>query len=216
MASISTNVTVRQATPDDAGRLIGVLAETFLHDPVADWLIPDHDDRRFISYRYFTHIVGHGLQYGHVDMAADGSAAAIWYPRPEPSPAVAADHRVGVREATGTYAPKFVLIETMLESHHPPEVHHYLAYAAVSPGHQGRGTGTALLSNHHQQIDPLGMPAYVHATSTRNRDLYLRLGYLPGPSMVLPDGGPKIWRMWRAPLGITIPASFFTPHLSDR
>ncbi|MEU7802477.1 GNAT family N-acetyltransferase [Micromonospora arborensis] len=212
MTNASTTVIVRQATPDDAGRLIGVLAESFFHDPVADWLIADHDDRRYVSYRYFTHVVGHGLQYGHVDITSDGSAAAIWYARPAPSPSTAADRHVGVLEATGAYAPKFLLLETMFESHHPPEAHHYLAYAAVSPEHQDRGTGTALLSSHHQQIDPLGLPAYVEATSPRNRDLYLRLGYLPGPSMLLPDGGPRIWRMWRAPLGSTIPDRFFTPH----
>ncbi|WP_433651552.1 GNAT family N-acetyltransferase [Micromonospora zamorensis] len=212
MTSISPNVTVRQATPDDAGRLIGVLAEAFFHDPVAHWLISGHDDRRFVSYRYFTHVVGHSLQYGHVETTSDGSAAAIWYARPAPSPSIAAGRHTGVQEATGAYAPKFLLLETMLESHHPPEPHRYLAYAAVSPEHQGRGTGTALLSNYHQQIDPLGLPAYVEATSPRNRDLYLRLGYLPGPSMVLPNGGPRIWRMWRAPLGTTIPDRFFTPH----
>ena len=49
------------------------------------------------------------------------------------------------------------------------------------------------------RCDRDGLPAYLEATSTRNRDLYLRLGFAVLEQMELPGGGPLVWRMWRGP-----------------
>ncbi|WP_328384393.1 GNAT family N-acetyltransferase (plasmid) [Micromonospora zamorensis] len=212
MTNTRTALTVRTAVPDDAGRLISVLAEAFLPDPVAEWLIPDHRDRRFFSYRYFTHVVGHGLEHGQVNTTADGSAVAIWYP--EPSHETTAEHREAVEAAAGGYASRFALLEEMFQSHHPHDAHHYLAFVAVTPEQQGKGVGTAMLREYHRLLDNLDRHAYALATSSRNRNLYLRLGYLPGPSMTLPNNGPQVWRMWRAPHGSSVPAGFFDPSLT--
>lgn len=216
MTNTDTAMSVRTATPDDAGRLISVLAEALFPGPVADWLIPNHDDRRFVFYRYFTHVVGRGLEHGHVETTADGSAVAIWYPWLKQSCEATAEHQEAVEVATGAYAPRFALLEEVFGSYHPPhDSHHYLAFMAVSPEQQGNGGGAALLSNYHRHLDELEMPAYLEATTSRNRDFYLRFGYLPGPPMTLPDNGPKVWRMWRAPSGASVPASFFDPSLTD-
>jgi len=44
-------------------------------------------------------------------------------------------------------------------------------------------------------------PAYLHAGSPRNRDLYLRHGFRLTAEVRHPFGGPPLWRMWR-PAGI--------------
>ncbi|MDG9674684.1 GNAT family N-acetyltransferase [Micromonospora sp. DH14] len=208
MTDISTGVTVRQATRGDAEGLISVLAEAFFDGPVADWLVPDPNDRRTVYQRYFELALNHGLDNGHVDTTADLSAVAIWYPRTDPEPQNALEYSAAMEAATGVYAPKFTLLDTMFEAFHPSEPHHYLAYVAVNPEQQNRGIGAALLSHHHRQLDALGMPAYLEASNLRNRELYVRLGYRAGPPMILPTTGPTIWRMWRGQPNTPGPVAF--------
>ncbi|WKU03782.1 GNAT family N-acetyltransferase [Micromonospora sp. HUAS LYJ1] len=191
-------VTVRRATSSDAGPLIAVLAEAFHDGPVANWLIPDPTDRRVVLYRYFKNAFHHGLTHGHIDTTTNLSAVAIWYPRLDPPPqGHTRERQEALEHATGPYAPKFTLMEAMFDAFHPDEPHHHLAYLAVDPEHQNQGIGAALLHEHHQQLDKLGLPAYLEATNTRNRQLYHRLGYTPGPPLILPTQGLPIWRMWR-------------------
>ncbi len=50
------------------------------------------------------------------------------------------------------------------------------------------------------RCDHDGTPAYLEATSPRNRQLYQRLGFHVTSEIPLPDG-PTMWRMWRDPAG---------------
>nr|WP_205807709.1 GNAT family N-acetyltransferase [Micromonospora sp. HNM0581] len=188
---------IRQATEADAGPLIAILAEAFHEGSVADWLIPDPTERRTVYYRYFTDALHQGLEHGQVYTTSDLTAVAIWYPRLEPTPTDTRARLEALERIAGAYAPKFVLLEEMLDAFHPDDPHHYLAYLAVEPAQQNRGIGAALLADYHRRLDDLGLPAYLEATNMRNRRLYLRLGYTAGPTIVLPTGGPIIWRMWR-------------------
>ena len=49
-----------------------------------------------------------------------------------------------------------------------------------------------------ERCDADGMPAYLEATTQRNRALYLRHGFEDYGVIVLP-GGPPMWQMWREP-----------------
>lgn len=197
MTVSNKNLLVRPATEADAGPLIGVLAEAFHEGPVADWLVPDPTDRRTVYYRYFTDAFHHGLAHGQVYTTGDQTAVAIWYPRLERTSTDTGGRLEVLEHIAGAYAPKFVLLEEMFDAFHPDEPHHYLAYLAVDPVQQSRGIGAALLADYHRRLDDLGLPTYLEATNMRNRRLYLRLGYTAGPTIVLPTGGPIIWRMWR-------------------
>ncbi|MGW0505947.1 GNAT family N-acetyltransferase [Micromonospora sp. NPDC003241] len=188
---------VRAAAKADAGPLIAVLAEAFHHGPLADWLIPDPDERRTVYYRYFRDAFYHGLEHGQVHTTADQTAVAIWYARPEPVTADPGQRREALERIAGAYAPTFALLEETFEAVHPDTPHHYLAYLAVDPTRQNRGIGAVLLADHHRRLDQLGLPAYLEASNMRNRRLYLRHGYTAGQTIVLPMEGPTIWRMWR-------------------
>ncbi|TCB96504.1 N-acetyltransferase [Micromonospora zingiberis] len=195
--TLTNNPVVRPATETDAGPLIGVLAEAFHEGPLADWLIPDPTDRRTVYYRYFRDALHHGLEHGQVHTTADQTAVAIWYPRLEPTPTDTRERLEALERIAGPHAPKFLLLEEMLDAFHPDDPHHYLAYLAVDPTRQNRGIGAALLAHHHRRLDQLGLPAYLEASNLHNRRLYLRLGYTAGPTIALPTQGPVIWRMWR-------------------
>ncbi|TCB89400.1 N-acetyltransferase [Micromonospora zingiberis] len=197
MAVTNNDLIVRPATEADAGRLIAVLAAAFHDGPVADWLIPDVEQRCAVYYRYFRDALHHGLKHGEVYTTSDQSAVAIWHPHLEPGPTDLHKRLETLEAIAGVHAPKFVLLEEMFDAFHPDEPHHHLAYVAVDPQQQSRGIGAALLNHHHRHLDRLHLPAYLEATNMRNRQLYLRLGYTAGPTMALPTDGPTIWRMWR-------------------
>ena len=70
---------------------------------------------------------------------------------------------------------------------------------AAAPGRQARGLGGALLQPILDRCDRDGHGAYLEATTSRGRDLYLRYGFAMLEEVALPGGGPLLWRMWRGP-----------------
>ena len=69
----------------------------------------------------------------------------------------------------------------------------------MRPAAQGRGLGTALVRPMLERCDREGRPAYLEATTPRNRALYERLGFALVEEMRFPQDGPPLWRMWREP-----------------
>ncbi len=69
----------------------------------------------------------------------------------------------------------------------------------MQPDDQGRGIGSALLRPVLTRCDREGVPAYLEASSERNRALYARHGFEVVERIELPGGGPPMWRMWREP-----------------
>lgn len=104
------------------------------------------------------------------------------------------------------WAPRFAEFDAALDRRHPAgTAHHHLAIVGVWPGAQGRGIGTALLQAHHHLLDQAGIPAYLEASSQRNRRLYRRHGYADhGPPICL-TGGPQMFPMIRQPLPAATP-----------
>ena len=90
---------------------------------------------------------------------------------------------------------------TTIESNHPRKPHYYLPFVGVEPELQGKGVGTALLAPVLNRCDREGTPAYLEATTTRNRACYLRQGFAVTEEFRFPKGGPPSWRMWREPRG---------------
>jgi len=194
----ATPTTIRTATPADAAAATAVLVASFLDGPIADWLIPDRDTRRAVYQRCFAVVVDHALAHGVIHTTPDLDAVALWYPMLEP---LAEDPDLDARlaDAAGEHIGRYLLKLTATAGHHPTAPHHHLAFLGVHPDRQTRGLGSRLLNTHHHALDTAGTPAYLEATSQRNRALYLRHGYRSADPVVLPDGGPPMWPMWRPP-----------------
>lgn len=100
-----------------------------------------------------------------------------------------------------SHFPRVVRALTVLESGHPSEPeqapHYYLAFLGVDPPWQGRGLGGALLAPILARCDREGTPAYLEASTPRNRALYERQGFAMTGEFVLGRGAPMQWRMWR-------------------
>ncbi|GAB3874698.1 hypothetical protein GCM10029964_017130 [Kibdelosporangium lantanae] len=176
-----------------------VLSEAFVTGEIAEWLVPDPDDRRRIYPRYWAMAVEHALAAGEVYAAGDMSGVAVWYPALYgPPDAEPRDIAARLRGICGPYTERFYALHQAMDAAHPTNPHQYLAYVGVLPEEQGKGMGTALVQQRLQDVDVAGQAVYLEATNRRNLALYVHLGFQPtGNPIVLPDDGPKLYPMWR-------------------
>lgn len=82
---------------------------------------------------------------------------------------------------------------------HPAEPHWYLPAVGTDRGLQGMGVGSALLRQQLADCDRLGQPAYLESSNITNVPFYEKLGFRVTGELLLPNGGPTLWPMWRGP-----------------
>lgn len=95
--------------------------------------------------------------------------------------------------------PRLVRTLNVIEGKHPHRRHYYLPVIGIVPEWQGRGFGSALLRPMLERCDQEGLPAYLEASSPRNRALYERHGFKVVEEIRVADDSPLMWRMWREP-----------------
>ena len=103
-----------------------------------------------------------------------------------------------LEEVAGIDAPRLFEVVELFEAQAPQEPHYHLQFLGVRPERQGAGLGGALMAPMLARCDRDGVPAYLEATSDRNRALSERHGFRAHGAIPLPDG-PAVWRMWRDP-----------------
>ena len=186
------------ADRDDLDALSAVIADAFHGLPPSAWLIPDDAERRRIFPVYFRIHLEYALAVGTVHTTPGRAAAALWIPAGAEPSAPPDDYPQRLAAVTTPWTPRFAEFDAALEERHPAGfAHDYLAMLAVRPDRQGTGIGTAFLNHHHSVLDQTGTPAYLEASSSRNRQLYLRHGYTGhSPPIQLP-GGPEMYPMVR-------------------
>jgi GNAT superfamily N-acetyltransferase len=199
MTLVNAKQTVAPAARGDAPRLAATLAAAFYDDPVFRWFSPDDRRRGAMLPSFFDVFVEafgiHGATYTDDDVAG----AALWA-APGTDPLGAEPGYAERLEAiAGVDAARLFEIVELFEARAPQQPHHHLQFLAVRPERQGAGLGGALMAPGLQRCDREGAPAYLEATSDRNRALYERHGFRADGAIPLP-GGPTVWRMWRDPV----------------
>nr|CEL21512.1 amino acid permease-associated region [Kibdelosporangium sp. MJ126-NF4] len=191
----------RVGSDHPVGPVARVPSEAFVDSEIAEWLVPDREDRRRIYPAYWAMVIEHALGTGEVFAGGDLSGVAVWYPAvfgPPNSAPRDIEQRVDIM--CGPYAPRFHALGQAMTGAHPTMPHHYLAYVSVVPELQGRGIGTALVRHRLRELDIANVPAYLEATNRRNLALYVHLGFQPmGNPIALPENGPRLYPMWRPP-----------------
>ncbi|BBZ11250.1 GNAT family N-acetyltransferase [Mycobacterium branderi] len=201
-------IQTRPARKADIPALAATLGRAFHDDPVATWIMPDDKRRAAHLHKFFAtatrhhHLAGRG-----VEVACDGpeiGAAALWDP-PNRWKQSAWEQLVmapslirgfGLRPAV---ARKFAQLLSLMKLHHPEEPHWYLATIGSDTAVRGRGFGQALMRSRLDRCDAEHCPAYLESSKPENVPYYERFGFTVTGEMVLPDGGPTLWPMWRAP-----------------
>jgi GNAT superfamily N-acetyltransferase len=186
---------VRVIEATDRQCALASLTLAFSCDPVMRWGWPDSE--QYLTYwpqiadafggRAFEHGTAHGVE--------NCVAIALWLP-----PGIEPDAET-VNELTResmndqTFDDINGVFEQM-DKLHPTEDHWYLPLTGVDPVAQGRGLGSALLRHALKTCDRDGLPAYLEATSPRNRDLYARHGF--NTIGIIQEGtSPPLWAMLR-------------------
>jgi GNAT superfamily N-acetyltransferase len=199
----------RSVDRGDGARVEGMahaLAGAFYEDPVFSWVLR-HDPRRLaILHRGFAMFLRRiWLEHEQTYTTAGTAGVAVWEP-----PGM---WKLGVGRQLSLlpamlgvfrrHSPRVLRSLTVIEGGHPAEPehppHYYLAFLGVSPPWQGRGLGGALLAPVLERCDQERTPAYLEASTPRNRALYERHGFAVTEEFALGRGAPSQWRMWREP-----------------
>jgi GNAT superfamily N-acetyltransferase len=190
---------IRSATPDDAPHMAATLAGAFYDDQVFRWFSPDDARRRAMLPSFFAVFVDAFMSHGEAYVAEDIAGVALWAPPGVEPLSVEPIYLERLEQIAGPDAPRLFQISEIFEAHTPKEPHYHLQFLGVLPERQGAGIGARLMAPGLERRDREGVPAYLEATSDRNRALYERHGFRAHGDIPLPDG-PALWRMWRDPV----------------
>ena len=193
---------IRKAAATDTQRLAAALARAFYDDPPTGWVLRDDSRRLNQLERSFALSLRKIFLAQDECYTTDGiGGGAIWacpgkwhlglFKQLRLTPALAS--------INGRAVARLLQAVNAAESNHPKERHYYLAFLGVEPTMQGKGIGSALLRQVLQRCDRDGVPAYLEASTPRNRALYERNGFNVTEEFFLGKGSPPLWRMWRAP-----------------
>jgi GNAT superfamily N-acetyltransferase len=203
MALNVSDITIRLGNEDDFEKVVEIMNTNFHDAPFFAWIADDPDERSKLTREFFKLHMKLGLTKGTVNIAecADQGVvgAAIWSPKGTLD-AVANSE---IQQFAGAYAPRFQLLVDTFQEHYPPATtFEHLMWISVHPAVHGRGVGGKLLSYRLDELDRLGKPAYLEATTRLSaRGAYERAGFQPiGEPIRLPRGVTG-FPMWRNPRG---------------
>ncbi len=194
---------VRKATGDDSARIVTSLVRAFENDPLLTWMVR-RDAGRAQAMRTFFEMSLHPLTmpFGEVYTTAACEGAALWTPPGAWSVNILQHLSVvprfvsatGIRRALTVFAG----VQT-IDARHPKERHFYLQTLGVDPSHQGRGLAKALVAPVLARCDADGVGAYLETAREINVKIYESLGFRVTERFTIPNEGPPMWSMWRAP-----------------
>ncbi|GAA4900750.1 GNAT family N-acetyltransferase [Streptomonospora salina] len=182
-----------------------------LHDPVLSWVIDDEDARRRITagpwretmVAYLDSVLHSGELVIAEDESAGVAGVALWeWTDPAPatgtSPLQDPEGARFIEHAYGEYADRMKQLMELTGRRRPDaSAYWYLLNIVVAPRLRGQGIGGAMLRTHLRRLEAEHAPAFLEASSPRNRRLYESFGFADcGEPVELPDG-PRLQPMWR-------------------
>ncbi len=177
------------------------LARAFYDDPLQAWMLPDDDTRLNVLRRLFILQSRGAVPVGHCFTDASCSVGAFWL---APNAPVADPREIPdngpLRDLLGRGLDRLKVAMVAMRAAHPSAPHWYLEGLGTDPPAQGRGLAVAALAPVLTRCDVDGMPAYLESTKESNVGFYERRGFEVQEIIDVPDGGPRLWAMWREPV----------------
>lgn len=191
--------TVRTVTTADVPAVATAMAAAFYDDPVVGHCLADKARRMRRLDGTFDLLMRRLYALDECYTTGDLAGGALWVAPGKWKLRALEQLSLTARMARvhGRALHRVLQVLGFLEARHPHEPHWYLGFLGVEPALQGRGIGSALLEPTLKLCDRQGVPAYLEASSERNRALYERHGFELVEEVRLPAGGPPMWLMWR-------------------
>jgi GNAT superfamily N-acetyltransferase len=195
----------KRATAVDIPRMVTTLARAFDDDPLMLWMIP-RSRRRVRLALFFALLLESRVALGETYSTPDRVGAAIWAPPDKWRNDFAqvpdsADRLISIFGANPTRA---IDVLVALEEKHPINAPHwYLVLLGTHPDWQRTGVGSALVQPVLSRADSEGLPAYLEASKEINIAYYRSFGFEVTGEISIPNGGPRLWPMWREPRPIS-------------
>ncbi|HUF08394.1 MAG TPA: GNAT family N-acetyltransferase [Rhodothermales bacterium] len=194
---------IRELNATDLERAGMALAQAFETDPMFQWMFTDAATRARFARQFARVPLRYGLRYGRATESNDAQAVSIWIP-PERPLSMMGLIRCGMLAmpfhiGLGPYSRFLGANAVMARFHneHASEPHWYLFVIGVCPELQGRGLGTALITEGLQRADQDGCACYLETSSERNVPYYERFGFRVVGEAPLGKNGPTGWAMRR-------------------
>lgn len=193
---------MRPAKQADETRVVESLSRAFDADAAFNWGLRQDAGRAQAFRLAFRTIFRRYLGFGATFVVGDGAGSALWARSDQWEVPLWRELLLlptylrcsglsRFSRTTGTFE--------AMKAHHPREPHQYLFVMGVDPAHQGGGHGSALLKHVLDECDRRGTPAYLEATSEKNRALYRRHAFETTAEFPCAEGGPTLTGMWRKP-----------------
>lgn len=190
---------VRKVSAADVLGVAAAVAEAFYDDPLLSWVFRDDARRlRRLTDAFGLYLRRVWLPHDHCYTTDRIAGGAFWLPPGTWEMGVVAQLRLvpGMLRLSGREFPRLMRMLSDMEREHPHDQHWYLPAIGVSPPWQGRGFGAALLRPVLEICDRERLPAYLEASSPRNRALYERHGFRAVGEIRVEDS-PPVWPMRR-------------------
>ena len=193
------NIRIVEASIDNLANISSIIGAGFLSDPLIMSLVENHADRFKVTGDFFGLFSNIAIEQGFMDVAymdnLDMVGIAIWIPSNANVDLVANN----TAKVTGSYKSKFQSLSEKLAVYYPP-VDFYYSLVAISilPVAHGLGIGGALLRHRLNELDKLGVPTYLEAsTRLAAGGIYQRHGYKPVGEPINFSKGVDAFPMWR-------------------
>jgi ribosomal protein S18 acetylase RimI-like enzyme len=194
---MSTATLTAPTVTTDRTRLTATLVAAFAGDPIIRWSFTDAATYLDAFPALVGALGGAAFDTGAADEVADHAGGALWIAPQTPLDTDAIGALLHATVATARL-PELGDFLDQVGEHHPDDAHWYLPFVGVDPTAQGRGLGSALLRHGLARADRDRLPAYLEASSPRNRALYERHGFVVTGEIRTPTS-PPLWPMWRRP-----------------
>lgn len=196
-------VNVRKTAGADRANLVAAMARAFDDDPIANWLAKQDARRARRIYDFMDAGLKMTERHNEVYTTDDIDGGAFWSPPGKWKMGVLQQLMLmpQMMRVIGSLrrVPSTMSAFNTIEKKHPHAPHYYLLALGVEPDRQGRSIGTQLMRPVLEMCDRDGTPAYLESSKEANVPLYERNGFKVTEEMMVPNGGPKIWLMWRDP-----------------
>ena len=192
---------VRKTIAAELAGVVEAVALSFYEDPIFRWIGPD-DRRRARELERGFGLFARRVWFPHDETYTTDRliGGAFWMPPGTWHLSMFKQLSMLPAMAVITRGDLVRLLRLLnaIEAKHPHEEHYYLPVIGIRPEWQGRGFGSALLRPVLDRCDGERLPAYLEASSPRNRALYERHCFAVVEEMRVSDS-PPLWRMWREP-----------------